>query len=104
MELTKKEFEEKLKNGDKFLVDFWASFCGPCRVMKPWFEKVANEMTEQDDVKLYTFNIESDKDFVMSELGITSVPTIKGYRDGKEVYKNVGILREEQIKSVVKTL
>ena len=68
--------------------------------MKPWFEKVANEMNEVDGTKLYLFNIEQDKDFAVNELGIRSVPTIKGFSGGKEVYHSTGVLREEQIKTV----
>lgn len=100
MEITSQQLREKIKNGDKFIVDFWGSFCGPCKVMKPWFEKVAKEMNETDGTKLYLFNIEQDKEFVVNELGIRSVPTIKGFSGGKEVYHSIGVLREEQIKSV----
>jgi len=104
MEITSQELKNKINNGEKVLVDFYASWCGPCKVMKPWFEKVAQEMNEQDGTKLYTFNIESDKDFAVSELGIRSVPTIKGFSGGKETYHSTGVLREEQIKSIAKTI
>ena len=55
-------------------------------------------------VKLYTFNIESDKEFAVNELGISSIPTIKGFSGGKEVYHNVGLLRENQITEVAKQI
>lgn len=100
MEITREELQKKIENGEKLLVDFWASFCGPCKVMKPWFEKVAKEMNETDGTKLYLFNIENDKEFAINELGIRSVPTIKGFANGEEVYHSTGVLREEQIKSV----
>ena len=100
MEITAQELREKIANGDKILVDCFTNWCGPCRTMKPWFEKVAKEMNEQDGTKLYLVNIESDKDYIINELGIRSVPTIKGFSGGKEVYHSVGVLREEQIKSV----
>lgn len=100
MEITAQQLREKIANGDKLVIDFYGSFCGPCKVMKPWFEKVAKEMNEQDGTKLYLVNIESDKDYIINELGIRSVPTIKGFSNGKEVYHSVGVLREEQIKSV----
>ena len=105
MEITTQQLREKIKNGDKFVVDFWASFCGPCKVMKPWFEKVAVDMKEKNSgVELYTFNIENDKDFAVNELGIRSVPTIKGFNEGKEVYHNVGVLRMEQLQEVAQSL
>jgi thioredoxin 1 len=100
MEITAQQLKEKIQNGEKLVIDFYGSFCGPCKVMKPWFEKVAKEMNEQDGTKLYLVNIESDKDYIINELGIRSVPTIKGFSGGKEVYHSVGVLREEQIKSV----
>lgn len=100
MEITSQQLKEKINNGEKLLVDFFASWCGPCKVMKPWFEKVAEEAKTTDGTKLYTFNIESDKEFAVNELGIRSVPTIKGFSGGKEVYHSTGVLREEQIKSV----
>jgi thioredoxin 1 len=100
MEITAQQLKEKIQNGEKLLIDFYGSFCGPCKVMKPWFEMAAKEMNEQDGTKLYLVNIESDKDYIINELGIRSVPTIKGFSGGKEVYHSVGVLREEQIKSV----
>jgi len=100
MEITSRELKEKIKNGEKLLIDFYGTFCGPCKIMKPWFETVGKEMNETDGTKLYFFNIEQDKDFVVNEMGIRSVPTIKGFSGGKEVYSSTGVLREEQIKSV----
>jgi thioredoxin-like negative regulator of GroEL len=100
MEITAQQLKEKIQNGDKILVDCFASWCGPCKVMKPWFEKVARDMNESDGTKLYLFNIEQDKEFAVNELGIRSVPTIKGFSGGKEVYHSTCVLREEQIKSV----
>ncbi len=105
MEITTQQLREKIKNGDKFVVDFWASFCGPCKVMKPWFEKVAADMKEKNSgIELFTFNIENDKEFAVNELGIRSVPTIKGFNEGKEVYHNVGVLRMEQLQEVAQSL
>ena len=100
MEITTQELKEKIENGDKFLIDFYGQWCGPCKVMKPWFEKVAKEMNEKNGVKLYTYDIDKDKEFVINEIGIRSVPTIKGFANGEEVYHSTGVLREEQIKSV----
>jgi thiol-disulfide isomerase/thioredoxin len=43
MEITGKELQEKIKNGDKVIVEFWGTWCNPCLMMKPTFEKVSNE-------------------------------------------------------------
>ena len=104
MEITSTELKKKIENGEKVLVDFFATWCGPCKVMKPWFEKVAEDMNTKDGTKLYLFNIENDKEFAVNELGIRSVPTIKGFNEGKEVYHNVGVLRMEQLQEVAQSL
>ncbi len=104
MEITSTELKKKIENGEKVLVDFWSSWCGPCKVMKPWFEKVAEDMNTKDGAKLYLFNIESDKEFAINEMGIKSIPTIKGFNEGKEVYHNVGVLRMEQLQEVAQSL
>lgn len=100
MRITSEELKQKIEKGEKLLIDCYSDWCGPCKIMKPWFEKVAKEMNETDGTKLYLFNIEDDKDFAVNELGIRSIPTIKGYSGGEEVYHSTGVLREEQIKSV----
>jgi len=104
MEISSQELKQKIQNGEKIVVDFFATWCGPCKVMKPWFEKVAEEYNAKDGTKFYTFNIEKDKEFAINELGIKSVPTIKGFSNGTEVYHNTGVLREEQIKSLAQTI
>lgn len=91
MEITSQELKQKINNGEKLIVDFWAPWCGPCKVMKPMFEEAGKKVTEKNsDVQLYTFNIESDTAFV-SELGIRAVPTIKGYSNGNEIFTEVGL-------------
>lgn len=91
MEITSQELKEKIKNGNKIIVDYWAPWCGPCKVMKPMFESAGEKLKEQNsNVELYTFNIESDREFVQ-EVGIRSVPTIKGYANGTELFSEVGL-------------
>jgi len=104
MEITSTELREKIKNGDKIIVDFWATWCGPCKVMKPMFEDAGRTLTEQkSDVQLYTFNIEKDMDLV-TEMGIRSVPTIKGFSDGKNSFSEVGVKNANMIMEMTKKL
>jgi thiol-disulfide isomerase/thioredoxin len=104
MEITSELLKEKIKNGEKLMVDFWGSFCGPCKVMKPMYEK-ASEMVKESGspVSLYIFNIEDDMDY-MRELGIRGVPTIKGFSDGKEVFSEVGLKQTNAILEMVDKL
>ena len=101
MEITAKELQEKIQNGDKLIVDFLANWCGPCLMMKPTFEKVASENTT--DVQMYTMNIDENKDFILS-LGIRSIPAIKTFNKNELVETKVGVLNEGQIKELVENL
>ena len=99
MEITQQQLMEKINNGEKLIVDFWAPWCGPCKVMKPLFEKVASTT----DVQMFTLNIEENKE-VASSLGIRAIPTIKSFNDGKEVSNNVGMIQESRITQLVNNL
>ena len=101
MEITAIELQEKIKNGDKVIVEFFANWCGPCRMMKPVFEKVASE--NKTDVQMYTMDIEDNKDYAMS-LGIKSIPSVKIFNEGKVVETKVGVLNEDHIKGLVNSL
>ena len=99
MEITQQQLMEKINNGEKLIVDFWAPWCGPCKVMKPLFEKVASTT----DIQMFTLNIEENKE-VAASLGIRAIPTIKSFNDGKEVSNNVGMIQETRITQLVNDL
>jgi thioredoxin 1 len=101
MEITAKELQEKIDNGEKVIVDFFAEWCGPCRMMKPVFEKVAS--TNSSDVNMYTLNIDENRDFAI-KYGIRSIPTIKVFNGGEVKETKVGVLTEQGIKELVNNL
>ena len=101
MEITAKELQEKIDNGEKVIVEFWAPWCGPCRMMKPIFERVAN--SNETDVQMYTMDIENNKEYSMS-LGIRSIPTTKIFNKNESVETKVGVVSEGQIKDLVEIL
>jgi len=101
MEITQTELKEKLNNGEKVIVDFWAPWCGPCRMVKPIFEKVANE--NKEDFQMYTLNVDENRELAL-ELGIRAVPTIKVFSSGNVVDTKMGVLQETQLKELVKNL
>jgi thioredoxin 1 len=98
MEITGIELEEKIKNGEQVVIDFYGSWCLPCTKMKPIYEKVSSENTTT--VQMYTMDVDLNKDFVVS-LGIRSVPTIKSFSNGQLVDTKVGVLNEEAIKGLI---
>lgn len=104
MEITSEELKQKIENGEKLMVDFWAPWCGPCRVMKPMFEKVSEQYrNENSGVQLFTLNVEENKEF-SSSLGIRAIPTVKSFSGGKEVHSQSGVQVESQIKQLANNL
>lgn len=101
MEITAQELEQKIENGEKVIVEMWAPWCGPCRMMKPVFEKVAS--SNDTDVQMFTMNIDENREVAM-KYGVRSIPTIKVF-DGVEVKETkVGVLAEQNIKELVTNL
>lgn len=104
MEITREELKQKIENGDKLIIDFWGKFCGPCKIMKPTFDKISEELRENNsEIQLYTMDIENDMDYIR-ELGIRGVPTIKGFSNGKEVFSEVGLKQSDAILNMVNKL
>jgi thioredoxin 1 len=103
MEITNSELREKLNNGEKVIVEFWAPWCGPCRMLKPVFERVASSNTT--DIQMYTMNIEEgDNKEIAIEYGVRSIPAIKTF-DGSELREtSVGVVSEDRIKELVNSL
>jgi thioredoxin 1 len=101
MEITSVELQEKINSGKKVIVEFWAEWCGPCKMMKPIFEKVSNNNTS--GVEMYTMNVDLNREIAMS-FGIRSIPTTKVFNSGENIDTKVGVLQEEQIKGMVNEL
>ena len=101
MEISSELLREKIKNGEKVIVDFHATWCGPCKMMKPTFERLTNE--NKTEVGMFTMDVDANRELAV-ELGIRSVPTIKVFNGGGVVDTKVGVLRENQIKELVSEL
>jgi thioredoxin 1 len=101
MEISSVELREKINKGEKVIVDFHATWCGPCKMMKPTFERLTNENTTE--VGMFTMDVDANRELAI-ELGIRSVPTIKVFNEGKIKETKVGVLSEGQIKELVTDL
>lgn len=86
--MNSKEFFEKLKqNPNPVVVDLWAPWCGPCKMVKPILEKLALEYNGRVD--LWQINADDNQD-LLRELKVYGIPTLIVYRDGKETLRQVG--------------
>jgi len=101
MEISSVELQKKINAGEKLMIEFHGVWCGPCRLMKPIFEKIAKENTS--DVQMYTMDIDENKEAAIS-LGIRSIPTIKMFNSGEVVETKVGLLNEGQINNLLTEL
>ena len=86
--------EEILNNKGLSIVDFWAPWCGPCRMFSPVFEKVSKDT---DNIKFYKLNVDNNRE-IAKKCGVMSIPTIILFDKGKEVKRNIGLLNEEELK------
>lgn len=99
IEITESNFEEEvLKSNKPILIDFWAEWCGPCRMMGPIIEEIANET---EDFKVGKINIDEDPD-IAANYGIESIPTLLYFKDGKVVKTLVGLRPKEDILEALK--
>ena len=91
--------EENLKNKGLVLVDFWAEWCGPCRMLAPTVEELAVELKGQ--VTVGKLNIDDDTDFAIG-LGVMSIPTLILFKDGAEVGRLVGVQPKQAIIGMIR--
>jgi thioredoxin 1 len=88
VKVTDASFEEQvLKSSEPVVVDFWAEWCGPCRMIAPSLEEIASEM--KGKVKVVKLNIDENPG-VAGKLGIRSIPTLILFKDGKAAAQKVG--------------
>lgn len=90
---SEEEFEKEIKEG-KLIVDFSATWCGPCRMMEPVLEELSSK------IKIFKVDID-ELEVLTRKLGIMSVPTMIIYKDGKEVKKVVGYHSLEEMESMI---
>jgi thioredoxin len=101
MEITEEKLLEKIENDEKVIVDVWAEWCGPCRIMKPIFETVSEK--NESDVQMYTLNVDDNRG-ISQKYNVRSIPTVLTFNKGKLVNRSVGLLGEEQLKSIINLL
>ncbi len=92
--LTTLNFEEEvLKSTKPVLVDFWATWCGPCRMIAPIVEEIANEY---QNIKVGKINVDEQEKLAI-QYGIMSIPTLILFKDGKEVKRILGYREKSQL-------
>jgi len=92
--VNKNNFNQEVLNSDKpVLIDFWAPWCGPCRMVVPLVEEIAKE---RSDIKVVKINVDEEQDLAM-QFGVMSIPTLVVMKNGKIVNQVTGARPKAQI-------
>lgn len=96
--ITKQNFQEEVIKSDKpVLLDFWASWCGPCRMVSPVIDEIANERL---DIKVGKINVDEQPELA-AQFQIMSIPTLLVVKNGKVVNQVVGVRPKSQILAMI---
>ena len=93
MNINKNQFEEMIRGEKPVLVDFWASWCGPCRMVIPVVEQIAEE---NSDIKVVKVNVDEEQELA-AQFGVMTIPTLMVVKNGEITYRSVGVKNKKQI-------
>lgn len=104
-QLTTQQLKQKIDNRENFVLDLYATWCGPCKIMLNTLDKIneslLKESSGEPNYRIYKYDIDSDREYVVNELGIRSVPTIKIFKEGKEVFSKAGLMSQIEITNLL---
>ncbi len=98
--MTVDNFEQVIKENDIVLVDFWAAWCGPCRMFAPVFEEASKK---HEDIVFAKVDTEAEEELAAAA-NITSIPTLMAFRDGVGVFAQPGALPAQALEQVIKAV
>ena len=99
--LSKANFNEKTNSADQVVVvDFFATWCGPCKMLTPVLEKAADELT---NVPFYKVDIDEEMELA-NQYKIMTLPTLLFFKGGKLVFQNSGVINRKQLESMLERL
>lgn len=99
--LTQENFTEAIKSQKPILVDFWASWCGPCRMLSP----VIDSISEEYEARLEVGKVNVDEQGALAaQFGIVSIPTVILFKDGREAKRIIGVHDADEYRDEIEKL
>ena len=98
LDITSENFNEVLENEKPVIIDFYAVWCGPCRILSPTVNEIANE---NSDIQVCRINIDDEPELA-EQYGISSIPTLVVIKNGEEVDRVVGVVDKNTILEMIK--
>jgi len=99
IQVNRNNFEKEVLNSEKtVLIDFYADWCGPCKMLSPVVEQFASE---NEEIKVVKINVDDEQDLAI-EYGVMSIPTLVVIKNGQEVNRSVGLVSNDDILNLVK--
>ncbi len=96
--ITTLNFDKEILQSEKtVLVDFWAAWCTPCKMLSPIIDQIA---AERDDIKVCKVNIDQESALAM-RYGVMSIPTLIVFKDGEIINKSIGLVSKEEIEKLL---
>lgn len=101
MQITDDQFNNEVLDSDQpVLVDFWASWCPPCKMMEPMVERLHSELSDSTEGKVVAVNIDRNP-ATAGEYQVNSVPTFIAFKNGKPVARQTGAATENQLRNLI---
>ncbi|MCR5482974.1 MAG: thioredoxin [Bacilli bacterium] len=98
IEITKDNFEtEVLKSDKKVLADFNADWCGPCKMLRPIIDEIAEE---KENIKVVSINIDNE-DELAEKYNVSSIPCLVVFENGNETRRSVGFIQKDEIENII---
>lgn len=99
IKITAENYENEVLNSDKpVLLDFWAAWCGPCKMVSPLVDEIA---LENADIKVGKINVDEQPELA-AKFGVMSIPTLVVMENGKEVNRSIGAMPKANILELIK--
>ena len=98
MQFTKDSFEKALNDGSLMMVDFWATWCGPCRMLAPVVEDLAEQYAGKALVG--KVNVDEEQELAI-RYGVMSIPTVIFFKNGEEIDRKVGVMPDTEFMAVL---